>query len=137
MENRKLTEEEIHKFLTGCENLMHLGTSFTGNIRIALSELRKTYDPVLQSNYLDKAVVELLTRSLNEFEKKIESNLDGINRICTRGSQWLVFYLGKSLGKNSEMPQQADQSFLNEDFKPPAASMESRSKLQGVKKMKV
>ena len=136
MEDGKLTEEEVCKFITGCENLMHLGASFTGNIRSALSDLRKTYDPILQSNYLDKAVVELLTRSLNEFEKKIDSNLEGINKICTKGGQWLVFYLGKSLGRNSGVVQHPDRSFLNEQFRPPAVSMESMSKLQGVKKMR-
>ena len=133
MEDGKVTEEEVYKFLTGCENLMRLGASFTGNIRTALSDLRKTYDPILQSNYTDKAVVELLTRSLNEFEKKIDSNLEGINKICTKGGQWLVFYLGKSLGRNSEMVH-PDSSFLNE-FKPPAVSMESISK-HGAKKMR-
>ena len=133
MENGKLTDEEVHKFLTGCENLMRLGTHFTENIRNALGDLRKTYDPVLHSKYVDKAVVELLTRSLGDFEKKIESNLEGINKICTRGGQWLVFYLGKSLGKSSEMPQHPDRSFLNEQFKPPATSTEQ---VQGTKKMR-
>ena len=133
MENGKLTDEEVHKFLTGCENLMRLGASFTGNIRDALRDLRKTYDPVLQSDYVDNAVVELLTRSLDDFEKKIDSNLEGINTICTRGGQRLVFYLGKSLGKNSELPQHPDRSFLNDQFKPPATSREN---VQGVKKMR-
>ena len=105
MKDEKLTSEEIHKFLQACEDLICLGTQFTGNVRAALNGLKQTYDPVLKSNYVDKAVVELLTRSLTECEKKVNANLDAIDKICTKGSKWFAFYLGKSLGANTELTQ--------------------------------
>jgi hypothetical protein len=97
MQKRKPREEDIRKFMQGCEDLMRLGSKFTENIRKALSDLKQTYDPALKSQYVDKAVVELLTRALQDFEKKMESNLEGIDKICTKGGKWFAFYLGRAV----------------------------------------
>jgi hypothetical protein len=99
MSNKKLSEDDVQKFMQGCEDLMLLGNKFTTNIRQAVTELKDTYDPVLKSQYIEKAVVELLTRSLQEFEKKVESNLEGIDKICTKGGKWFSFYLGRAVEK--------------------------------------
>lgn len=99
MQNRKLSEDDVQKFMQGCEDLMRLGGKFTTNIRQAVEDLKKTYDPALKSQYVDKAVVELLTRSLSEFERKVESNLEAIEKICTKGGKWFAFYLGRSVEK--------------------------------------
>ena len=105
MKEEKLTPEEIHKFLQACEDLICLGTQFTGNVRTALEGLKQAYDPVLKSNYVDKAVVELLTRSLTEYERKVNANLKAIDKICTKGGKWFAFYLGKSLGSTTRLTQ--------------------------------
>jgi hypothetical protein len=102
MERQTLTEEEIQKFLNGCEDLMQLGATFTLKVRNAFLDLRKTYDPVLKSNYVDKSAAELLTHTLDQFEKKMDVNLDAINRVCTKGGKWFTFFLGKSLGIASQ-----------------------------------
>jgi len=105
VKDERLTPEEIHKFLQACEDLICLGTQFTGNVRTALDGLKQAYEPVLKSNYVDKAVVELLTRSLTEYERKVNANLNAIDKICTKGSKWFAFYLGKALGTNGEPAQ--------------------------------
>ncbi len=107
MRGRKLNEDDVQKFLQGCEDLMQLGTKFTENIRKAVADLKATYDPVLKSQYVDKGVVELLTRSLQDFEKRIESNLEGIDKICTKGGKWFAFYLGRAVEQeaHSQDPQ--------------------------------
>jgi hypothetical protein len=99
MQNKKLSEEEVQKFMQGCEDLMLLGSKFTTSIRQAVIELKSTYDPALKSKYVDKVVVELLTRSLQDFEKKVEANLEGIEKICTKGGKWFSFYLGRAVEK--------------------------------------
>jgi len=99
MQNKKLSEEEIQKFMQGCEDLMRLGNKFTTSIRQAVTELKSTYDPALKSQYVESAVVELLTRSLQDFEKKLEANLEGIDKICTKGGKWFSFYLGRAVEK--------------------------------------
>ena len=106
MQNQKLTEDEVQKFMQGCEDLMRLGNKFTMNIRQAVTDLKGTYDPVLKSQYVEKAVVELLTRSLQDFERKVESSLEGIDKICTKGGKWFSFYLGRAMDK--EMAGQPD-----------------------------
>jgi len=106
MQNQRLTEDEVQKFMQGCEDLMRLGNKFTMNIRQAVTDLKGTYDPVLKSQYVEKAVVELLTRSLQDFERKVESSLEGIDKICTKGGKWFSFYLGRAMEK--EMAGQPD-----------------------------
>ena len=100
MEIRRLSEEDVQKFLQGCEDLMRLGVRFTENIRQAIDDLRKTYEPALKSQYVDKAIVDLLTRSLREFEQKVESNLDGIEKMCSKGGNWFAYYLGRTVEKD-------------------------------------
>ena len=99
MQNKKLSEDEVQKFMQGCEDLMLLGNKFTTSIRQAVTDLKSTYDPALKSQYVDKVVVELLTRSLEDFEKKVEANLEGIDKICTKGGKWFSFYLGRAVEK--------------------------------------
>jgi hypothetical protein len=105
MQNQKLSEDDIQKFMQGCEDLMRLGAKFTANIRQAVQDLKNTYDPALKSQYVDKAVVELLTRSLQTFENKVESNLEGIDKICTKGGKWFAFYLGRRIEKQTNGEQ--------------------------------
>jgi hypothetical protein len=95
MQNKRLSEDEVQKFMQGCEDLMRLGNQFTTSIRQAITDLKGTYDPALKSQYVDPVVVELLTRSLQDFEKKVEANLEGIEKICTKGGKWFSFYLGR------------------------------------------
>ncbi len=114
MPNEKLTQEEVYKFLGACEDLMRLGSTFSGNIRNAFTDLKKTYDPVLKSNYVDKSAAQLLTRSLDEFQRKMDSNLEAINRICAKGGKWFVFFLGKSLGSTVQPRQQDPSDSLQE-----------------------
>jgi len=97
MQNKKLSEDEVQKFMQGCEDLMLLGNKFTTSIRQAVLDLKTTYDPALKSQYVDPVVVDLLTQSLEDFEKKVEANLEGIDKICTKGGKWFSFYLGRAV----------------------------------------
>jgi hypothetical protein len=94
MSNR-ISDDEIQKFLQGCEDFIRLGNSFSQHIREAFEELKNTYEPVAKSNYVDKAIGDLLEKSLKEFESKMTANLQGIEKICTKGSQWFAYYLGR------------------------------------------
>ena len=116
MQNKKLSEEEVHKFMQGCEDLMRLGNKFTTSIRQAVSDLRSTYDPALKSQYVDPVVVELLTRSLQDFEKKVEANLEGIDKICTKGGKWFSFYLGRAVEKEFSGEPSSERSADVEKF---------------------
>jgi hypothetical protein len=119
MQNRRLSEQDVQKFIEGCEDLMRLGVRFTENIRQAIDDLRKTYEPTLKSQYVDKAVVELLTRSLREFEQKVESNLDGIEKMCTKGGNWFAYYLGRTVEKDLA-DEHATGATSPDDIEPPS-----------------
>ena len=93
--SHRISDEEIQKFLQGCEDFIRLGNSFSQHIREAFEELKNTYEPVAKSNYLDKALGDLLEKSLKEFETKMTANLQGIEKVCTKGSQWFAYYLGR------------------------------------------
>jgi hypothetical protein len=116
MQNKKLSEEEVQKFMQGCEDLMRLGNKFTTSIRQAVTELKTTYDPALKSQYVDKVVVELLTRSMQDFEKKLEANLEGIEKICTKGGKWFSFYLGRAVEKEFSGEPSPERSADGQEF---------------------
>ena len=133
MESERLTDEEIQRFLNACEDLMCLGTTFTGNVRNGFSDFKRTYEPVLKSNYVDKSAAELLTQSLNEFERKMDSNLEALNKICLKGGKWFVFFLGKSLGMSPQsLPPQA-RSLVLEDIQ---ATKPSKTESKGIQRAK-
>jgi hypothetical protein len=134
MDKERLTQDEIQKFLNACEDLMQLGTTFTGNVRNAFGDLKKTYDPVLKSNYVDKSAAELLTQSLNEFERKMDSSLEAINKICLKGGNWFVFFLGKSMGGSSPSIRQPDRSLMLEEMRAASQPTAEISDLQRTKK---
>src|SRR5262245_38034602 len=135
MDRAKLTDEEVQKFLNACEDLMRLGTTFTGNVRRGFSEFKDISDPVLKSNYVDKSAAELLTRSLSEFEKKMDSNLEALNKICMKGGKWFVFFLGKSIGMTSPSLLSHDESLMSEENEPSGLSKAEDKEIRLAKKM--
>jgi hypothetical protein len=135
MDRVRLTDEEIQKFLNACEDLMRLGSTLTGNVRRGFSDFKQVSDPLLKSNYVDKGAAELLTRSLNEFEKKMDSNLKALNKICMKGGKWFVFFLGKSLGMTSSSLLSPDRSLILEEIQSTSLSKEEGNETQQVKKI--
>ena len=115
--SQRISDEEIQKFLQGCEDFIRLGNSFSQHIREAFEELKNTYEPVAKSNYLDKALGDLLEKSLKEFETKMTANLQGIEKVCTKGSQWFAYYLGRRKESDlaGENPKKANQDPLDLD----------------------
>ncbi len=130
MQNNKFEEDDIQKFMQGCEDLVRLGTSFAENIRSALGNLKKTYDPALKSQYVDKAVVDLLTNSWSEFEKKVNANLDGIDKICTKGGKWFAYYLGRSV-ENAKQNEPKAMTIQPRVSLPSGAPVARKTKKQG------
>jgi hypothetical protein len=135
MDRERMTDEEVQKFLNACEDFMHLGATLTGNVRRGFSDFKKVSDPLLKSNYVDKSAAELLTRSLNEFEKKMDSNLKALNKICTKGGKWFVFFLGKSLGVASSSLLSHEGSLILEEIQSTSLSKAEGDETQQVKKM--
>src|SRR5262245_43354152 len=135
MNRAKLTDEEVQKFLNACEDLMRLGATFTGNVRRGFSDFKKVSDPVLKSHYVDKNAAEMLTRSLNEFEKKMDSNLEALNKVCAKGGQWFVFFLGKSLEMTSPSLPSHDRSLGHEENQSASVSKKEGKEFAQAKKM--
>ena len=102
-------QESVDRFLKASEELMHMGESFSGNIDEALEAFKLRLEAFLKSNFLEKAVAEMLAHSFSEFEREIRTNLDGINRICTEGGQWYAFCLGSALGRQVRPPGGPEQ----------------------------
>lgn len=104
MSTTEPSEDSIDRFLKASEELMRMGQSFGGNIDVALEEFKLRLEAYLKSHFLEKAVAEMLAQSFSELEREIRTNLDGINKICTEGSQWYAFCLGSALGRQVRPP---------------------------------
>ncbi len=109
-----------------------MGNSFSQHIREAFEELKNTYEPVAKSNYLDKALGDLLEKSLKEFETKMNANLQGIEKVCTKGSQWFAYYLGRRkesdlAGENHETSATQDPLDIDRPLPPQPQRTRSRN----------
>jgi hypothetical protein len=98
------SEEEIDKFLNASEDLMKLGIEFSQNIDAAFLEFKHVLELMIRSNFVEKAVIEMLNDSFAKMEAKVKTNLESIVSIYNEGGQWYSFYLGRALGKNIEAP---------------------------------
>jgi hypothetical protein len=99
MTRRNPAEENIDKFLKASEDLMKLGMSFTHEIDTAFGEFKRNFELVMRSNFLEKAVREMLAESFAALENVVKANLENIDQIYSEGGDWYSFYLGKALGK--------------------------------------
>ena len=104
MASKYPTEEDVNKFLKASEDLMNLGITFSHNIDSAFLEFKKTLELMIKSNFVERAVVEMVADSFNKLESKVKSNLESIVSIYTEGGQWYSFYLGKVVGRNIDVP---------------------------------
>ena len=98
------SEEDVNKFLKASEDLMNLGITFSHNIDSAFLEFKKTLEMMIKSNFVERAVVEMVSNSFDKLESKVKSNLESIVNICTEGGQWYSFYLGKAVGRKVDLP---------------------------------
>ena len=117
----RLKEEDVNKLLKASDDLMQTGLLFSRNIDTALNEFKATLELSLKTHFLATAVAEMMTRSFESLERKVLTNLEGINNICTEGGQWYSFYLGTALGRVTSPPTK-DQEALTEKTKSQAAS---------------
>ena len=95
----RLTEDDINKLLKTSEDLMQTGLMFSGNLNTALQEFKTAFELSLKTHFMATAVAEMLAQSFEKLEQKVQTNLEGINNICTEGGQWYSFYLGTALGR--------------------------------------
>jgi len=95
----RLKEEDINKLLKTTEDLMQMGLLFAANIDKALQEFKTSFELSLKTHFMAMAVTEMLAQSFERLEKRVQSNLEGINNIYTEGGQWYSFYLGTALGR--------------------------------------
>ena len=105
----RLTEDDINKLLKTSEDLMQTGLMFSGNVSTALQEFKTAFELSLKTHFMATAVAEMLAKSFEELEQKMQSNLEGIKKICTEGGQWYSFYLGTALGRTVPPPSTATE----------------------------
>src|SRR3990172_6878825 len=98
-------EEDISKLLKTREEFMQMGLAFSDSIDEALREFKTSFELSLKTHFVAMGVSEMLSKSFQTLEKKVQSNLDGINKICTEGGGWYSFYLGTALGREMPTPQ--------------------------------
>ena len=102
-----IKEEDITRLLKTSEELMQMGLAFSGDIEAALLEFKTSFELSLKTHFIAVGVSEMLTKSFQALEKKVQLNLDGINKICTEGGGWYSFYLGTALGRKMPAPESA------------------------------
>ena len=95
----RLKEDDINKLLKASEDLMQTGLIFSGNVNTALQEFKTAFELSLKTHFMATAVAEMLAQSFEKLEQKVQSNLEGINSLCSEGGQWYSFYLGMALGQ--------------------------------------
>ena len=98
------SEDEVKKFMDASDDLMKLGIDFSQNVGLAFLEFRQQLDMVMKTNFVEKAVIEMLSESFSRMESKVNTNLESIVKIYREGGQWYSFFLGRALGKNSDAP---------------------------------
>ena len=108
MNNTQPSQESVDRFFKASEELMRMGETFSGNIDDALDGFKVRLEAFLKTHFLEKAIAEMLAQTFSEFERETRTNLDGINRIYTEGSQWYAFCFGRALGRQVRQPTSAD-----------------------------
>jgi len=106
----RLTEDDVNKLLKTSENLMQTGLMLSENIDTALREFKTAFELSLKTHFMATAVAEMLAQSFEKLEQKLQSNIEGINNICTEGGQWYSFYLGTALGRAVSPPSTATEA---------------------------
>jgi len=107
MSSGKPSQDSADRFLKASEELMKMGVDLSGNIDTALEAFKLRFESFLKSHFLEKAVAEILAYSFSEFEREIRTNISGISKICTEGSQWYAFCFGAALGRPVPPPASA------------------------------
>jgi hypothetical protein len=98
------SEEQVKKFLNASDDLMKLGIAFSRNIDSAFREFKQDLEMMTKTDFVEKAVVEMLTNSFERMEAKVKANLENIVSIYQEGGQWYSFYLSRAIGKRVGLP---------------------------------
>jgi hypothetical protein len=122
MTRRNPSEENIDKLLKASEDLMNLGMSFTHKIDTAFGEFKRNFELMMRSNFLEKAVTEMLAESFATLENVVKANLENIDQIYTEGGDWYSFYLGKAAGKEVLPPPAKAPNAVSEKAKAQSGS---------------
>ena len=72
MASKYPTEEDVNKFLKANQDLLNLGITFSHNIDSAFLEFKKILELMIKSNFVERAVVEMLADSFDKLEKDIK-----------------------------------------------------------------
>jgi hypothetical protein len=98
------SEEQVKKFLNASDDLMKLGIAFSRNIDSAFREFKQDLEMMTKTDFVEKAVVEMLSDSFERMEAKVKANLENIVSIYQEGGQWYSFYLSRAIGKRVGLP---------------------------------
>ena len=94
---------------------MQTGLLFSENIDTALHEFKTALELSLKTHFMATAVAEMMARSFESLERKVLTNLEGINNICTEGGQWYSFYLGTALGRVASPPKKVQEALTEKN----------------------
>jgi hypothetical protein len=102
--NQIPSEEQVKKFLNASDDLMKLGIASSRNIDSAFREFKQDLEMMTKTDFVEKAVVEMLSDSFERMEAKVKANLENIVSIYQEGGQWYSFYLSRAIGKRVGLP---------------------------------
>lgn len=103
MADRIVYDDEVKKFIDASDDLMNLGIGFSQNVSSAFLEFRQHLNMMMKTNFVEKAVVEMLSDSFARMESKVQTNLESIVKIYQEGGHWYSFYLGRALRRNPDV----------------------------------
>jgi hypothetical protein len=99
------SDEQIKRFLSASDDLMKLGITFSQNIDSAFQEFKKELEMMTRTDFVEKAVVEMLSDSFARLERTVKENLESITRIYREGGHWYSLYLGRAMTRSTAVHQ--------------------------------
>jgi hypothetical protein len=97
------SDDEVKKFINASDDLMKLGVGFSHNVSSAFVEFREHLDRMMKTNFVEKAVAEMLSDSFARMEAKVRTNMESIVEIYQEGGHWYSFYLGRTMRRNANV----------------------------------
>src|SRR5262245_15617934 len=97
------SDDEVKKFIDASDDLMKLGVGFSHNVSSAFLEFREHLNKMMKTNFVEKAVAEMLSDSFAKMEASVRTNMESIVEIYQEGGHWYSFYLDRAMRRNANV----------------------------------